>query len=192
MKGSKKKWADLSDKKKLKIVERIRQDVRSYSSWDQIYQKLWDEPVAENYPEEKINDEKGPDENGSGYGGSAESDQHKALKKWVAENPAEIGVPDSFAKGKTEFKLLSGDLVDVLFTDGKSFFAVEVKSVISSDDDFRRGMYQCVKYRAVLEAQELPMKADVTGILVTECDLNGELKERRKLFEVEHFVAAVN
>lgn len=192
LKESKKKWADLSDKKKLKIVERIRQDVRSYSKWDEIYQNLWGEQVADNFPEEEINEDSDSNRSGSGYGGPAESDEHKALKEWVAKNPAEIGIPERFGNGKSEFKLLSGDVVDVLFSDGKSFFAVEVKSVISSDDDFRRGLYQCVKYCAVLEAQELPVKADVTGILVTERDLGGELKRRRKLFEIKHIVTAVN
>lgn len=187
----KKKWADFSDKKKLKIVERIRQDVRSYPEWDAIYQELWGEPATNNYPDEGINE--GEESKGSsGYGGPAESVQHKALKNWVAENPGEIGIPYDFGKGKTEYKLLSGDVIDVFFTDGKSFIAVEVKSKVSSDEDFRRGIYQCVKYRAVLKAQELPVKAEVKATLVTERVLNGELKERQKVLGITHFEVSVN
>ena len=192
LKGHKKKWVDISDKRKLKIVEEIRQDVRSYPKWDAIYQELWGESAIDNYPDEDLNEDSGSGQNGSGYGGPAESDEHKALKNWVAENPAEIGIPDSFGKGRPEIKLLSGDVVDVLFSDGKSFFAVEVKSIISSDDDFRRGLYQCVKYRAVLKAQELPVKADVTAVLVTERDLSRELNERRKVLEITHAMVSVN
>lgn len=35
---------------------------------------------------------------------------------------------------------------------GAEYVAVEIKSVISDVSDIQRGLYQCVKYRAVLEA----------------------------------------
>lgn len=169
--GKKNKWADLSDKKKLKIVEKIRLDVRSYSKWNEIYEKLFGESANINYPKEDFKE--GAE---TGYGGG-ESAGHKALKLWVAENQEKVGVPATFDKVIIEAPLLSGDVVDVMFSDGSSFYPVEVKSIISTDDDLRRGLYQCVKYRAVQEAQELPVKAVVTSILVTERKLSSELKE---------------
>lgn len=51
-----------------------------------------------------------------------------------------------------EYPLPSGDVVDVLFQDGHDLIAVEVKSLISPVGDIARGVFQCVKYRAVLEA----------------------------------------
>ena len=50
--------------------------------------------------------------------------------------------------------LLSGDRLDVYFvqSDGTKI-AVEVKSRVSPDDDILRGLYQCVKYKAVLDAE---------------------------------------
>jgi hypothetical protein len=37
---------------------------------------------------------------------------------------------------------------------GQDSIAVEVKSTLSSEADIVRGMFQCVKYRVVLEAQQ--------------------------------------
>ena len=54
---------------------------------------------------------------------------------------------------ETEARLLSGDVVDVLFTNRRRALAVEVKSSQSAVDDVIRGVFQCVKYEAVLSAQ---------------------------------------
>ncbi|NOX40013.1 MAG: hypothetical protein GXP05_05735 [Alphaproteobacteria bacterium] len=170
----------------MKIVEKIRQEVRGYSKWNEIYQELFGESAIENYPEEEIKEGAG-----RGYGGG-ESDAHKALKNWVAENPKKIGVPEGFDKVIIEAPLLSGDVVDVMFSDGNSFYPVEVKSFISTDDDLRRGLYQCVKYRAVQKAQELPVKASVTPVLVTERKLRGELEALRKRLGIKHVKVTVN
>jgi hypothetical protein len=58
----------------------------------------------------------------------------------------------SLAPGQTEFVLPSGDIVDVLFRSARCRTAVEVKSHISDDADLTRGLFQCVKYRAILRA----------------------------------------
>jgi len=184
--GKTKKWNDLSDKKKLKIVEKIRQEVRGYSKWNEIYEELFGESAIENYPEEDFKEGAG-----KGYGGG-ESDAHKAQKNWVADNPTEVGVPANFDKIVIEAPLLSGDIVDVMFSDGNAFYPVEVKSIISTDDDLRRGLYQCVKYRAVQEAQELPVKAAVTPVLVTERKLSGELEALRKRLGIKHCEVSIN
>jgi hypothetical protein len=57
------------------------------------------------------------------------------------------GVP-----AETEKLLRSYDEIDVWFMVPGVQLAVEVKSVRSSDFDLRRGIFQCVKYQAVLEA----------------------------------------
>ena len=60
----------------------------------------------------------------------------------------------AFAKRKMEHVLLSGDRIDVWFEalDG-SGIAVEVKSSKSSDADVMRGLYQCVKYKSIMDAE---------------------------------------
>ena len=95
-------------------------------------------------------------------------------------------------KPQPEWPLLSGDRIDVMFSDGKSFVAVEVKSICSSPDDLRRGIYQCVKYRAVIEAQECPVTTPVRAILVSEESLPEDLQARASLLGVTLKVQAVN
>ena len=80
-----------------------------------------------------------------------ESLHHLALKEAIRENPSMVGAGFDW-ESIVEFPLRSLDLVDVVFRSAETFIAVEVKSHISSDDDLRRGIYQSVKYRAVLEA----------------------------------------
>ena len=83
-----------------------------------------------------------------------ESLAHKQLKIYVAHNPQCVDVEKSLAPGKIEHRLLSGDIPDVLFENKRHCIAVEVKSHISDDNDILRGLFQCVKYRAILEAYQ--------------------------------------
>lgn len=86
-------------------------------------------------------------------GRGGEGPEHKALKEHVAANPAVVGLSGMRSSGVMEHRLPSGDQVDVLFESGNGITAVEVKSFRSGPDDIARGVYQCIKYRAVLNAQ---------------------------------------
>ncbi|MFC7541781.1 hypothetical protein ACFQU2_23030 [Siccirubricoccus deserti] len=81
-----------------------------------------------------------------------EGPEHEALKNFVAANPTVIGLSPKTAKGQTEFKLPSADTIDVSFTLDDEWVAAEVKSRISQEPDVVRGIFQCVKYQAVMEA----------------------------------------
>ena len=70
--------------------------------------------------------------------------------------------------------------------------AVEVKSLRSSYDDWQRGLYQCVKYRAVLEAQEKLIKMTVRSLLLTEEELPDDLKVRARVLGITLKVHALN
>lgn len=88
-----------------------------------------------------------------GWGGG-ESDDHKALKRYVRDHPHLFGAAaDWFAQ--EEYVLRSLDEVDVMFKSDRVWIGVEVKSKVSDRlvSDYERGLYQVVKYRAVLEAQ---------------------------------------
>ena len=85
-------------------------------------------------------------------GVTGESAAHKRLKDYIAHHPRAVGLNKSLAPGETEYQLPSGDVPDVLFQNTHRCIAVEVKSHISSKDDLKRGLFQCVKYRAILRA----------------------------------------
>lgn len=99
-----------------------------------------------------------------------ESEAHKALKAWVAENPRLFRKYGDFQKGQLERTLSSGDRLDALFDDGGKWLAVEVKTQDAPDAELERGVYQCVKYRATLRAMQLAAATAPNGdsILVLE------------------------
>lgn len=119
--------------------------------------------------------------------GGGESEQHKALKEYVAHNPAVIGLKATTPTGVTEYALPSGDSLDVSFNDKKIWVAAEVKSAISDEADIIRGLFQCIKYRAVMEAvlvsQAQPQNA--RAILVLESDFPQSLISLRNILGVE-------
>jgi len=83
---------------------------------------------------------------------AGEGEDHRRLKLFLAQNPKRIGVPCKDA-GDTEHLLLSGDRVDISFRSRRAWVAVEVRGKGSPEPDLMRGIFQCVKYRAVLAAQ---------------------------------------
>lgn len=182
-------WVDIPIEKKKQIVENERKKIFKFQSWHKIYKELFGKVVALRKKDET--EDYDPNVSG-GRGGSAESDEHKRLKEWVAKNPTKIGLNKSFGKGAMEARLLSGDEVDVLFSDGNTYKTVEVKSLRSKDGDLQRGIYQCVKYREVKKAEHLPYSINVQSILVAERDLNSELKIRAKLLGVKFMCVSVN
>ena len=186
-----KKWDSICKSTKLTIVERERKKVRLYPGWEKLEKKLFGSPA----PIKRLNqiskekDGNGPD---GRRGGASESEEHKKLKEWVRKNPQKLGLSKSFGKGRAEVELESADIVDVMFTDGAQFVVVEVKSCRSGDGDLKRGIYQCVKYRAVKKAQEQPVNTSVRAILVTERDLPRQLKERARLLRVKTKKVSIN
>lgn len=110
--------------------------------------------------------------------GGGESARHRRLKEYVRDHPEVLQVPATAEVDKDEFLLPSGDSLDVLFRDGGDWIAVEVKSAISGTSDIGRGMFQCVKYEAVIKAyqdtQNLPQSARtilvLEGVFPTKLD----------------------
>lgn len=110
--------------------------------------------------------------------GSEGSPEHRALRDYVFEHPEifEVKPDDKFR----EYPLKSGDSIDVMFEMSDEIIGVEVKSIRSGDDDLERGIYQCIKYRAVLESENL-----VSGVTKTvKCFLVLEGSLSRKLSRI--------
>jgi hypothetical protein len=118
--------------------------------------------------------------------GSGQSEEHKRLKYFVAGHPQILDLPVQLS-GKPEYPLPSGDTVDVLFEHRRELIAVEVKSGLSPEADMVCGIFQCIKYRAVLEAlqasRELPQNA--RGLLVLEGSLPKNLVSLKNMLGVE-------
>ena len=135
----------LNPREKEAIVEKKLGDIFSYPKWLDVLEALGLPPAA---PLDPQSDEPPTDH----QSGTAESEAHQRLKDYIAWHPEVIKLGTSLAPGETEVVLPSGDKVDVLFRSDRSHIAVEVKSCISNEADLIRGLFQCVKYRAILRA----------------------------------------
>lgn len=135
--------------KQAKLHAEYRRIIEFGSRWSDVL-RLVGVPAGELPPESASGQPGGA---AGGWGGG-ESEAHKALKRFVFENPELFGAErDWFAQ--EEYALRSGDEIDVMFKSDSLWIGVEVKSRVSDEveGDYERGLYQVVKYRAVLEAQ---------------------------------------
>lgn len=166
----------LPRKEQRRLVKLELEKVFAYSKWMSVLQALGLAPAKNDYSQiaaKAKSSDATPELRGAGFGGGGESPEHKALKEFVAKHPQIVGLPASLSPGKMEKPLLSGDVLDVFFSQGQDHIAVEVKSARSGETDILRGMFQCVKYRAVLEAQQAVdgVAQSARGILVLETKL---------------------
>lgn len=86
-------------------------------------------------------------------GSGGESDAHRALKERIAAEPTVVGLAATGFTAHIEYVFPSADAVDILFQGNDQRVAVEVKSRISDSGDLLRGLFQCIKYRALLDAE---------------------------------------
>jgi hypothetical protein len=135
---------ELTTKQKKVLVNAALREVFAYPKWNDVLRTLNLQPATPRAPEAV--------EAARGYDGGGESEAHLRFKQFIALNPSAVGLPPTFGRGVTEFCIPSGDSLDVLFRCGNKWVAVEVKSRISQEQDIVRGLFQCVKYQAVLDA----------------------------------------
>jgi hypothetical protein len=169
-------YPNLTKQEKAKKAQAEYEKIRDFGSrWNKIL-SLLDIPQVEaaKSPSDK--------QKSSAYGKGGESELHLALKNYVAANPQLVGAqPDD--EPFTEYVLPSLDTVDVLFKNSNRWTAVEVKSRISDHlpSDYERGLYQCVKYHAILEAMktdnQYQVPADIEVILVLESSLPPQYRD---------------
>lgn len=172
-------FAKLPLRQKQAIVEAELQHVFSYPRWHEVLKALELEPTKSDFSSFVSK--------ASGGFGSGESEDHKALKEYIARNPKVIGLGVNTPTGITEYQLPSGDNLDVSFNGKKVWVAAEIKSSKSADGDIVRGLFQCVKYRAVMEAvlltESRPQNAK--ALLVLESMFPQSLIPLRNILGVE-------
>lgn len=138
----------LSMGKKDALIKGVLAKVFGYDKWDSVLEELGLEPAL--IPESVIQEVKRSAS--SRRGGSGEGIEHKKLKQYIANNPQSIGIGARKWETETEKDLPSGDFIDVSFESKRRWIGVEVKSKTSYEGDIQRGLYQCVKYQAVMDA----------------------------------------
>jgi len=140
---NKKHFQSLPLQQQRSLVHDKLREVCAFADWPRVLNAFGLKPAIDNFAA-ILNQAAQPKRGG-------ESDEHKRLKEWVATHPALLKMPGS-ATSEQEALIPSGDAVDVLFRTPEEWIPVEVKSAISPAADIVRGLFQCIKYQAVIEA----------------------------------------
>lgn len=172
-------FASLSPNQKRRIVKAELEKIFSYNRWPDVLRTL-SLPPAKSKVKEAI-------EAATKWRGGAESEDHKRLKNYIAKNPYLLGLPLGSAQGEIEYRLPSGDALDVSFHSGRLWRAAEVKSAKSGTGDITRGLFQCVKYTAVMEAMQAVSGRSkaARAVLVLEGVLPPELVPLKNMLGVD-------
>ena len=165
------------------IVARATREVYNYRRWKRLYKDIY----GSNFEFSPLEIE-GTERDGLRRGRNGEGENHKRLRLWVKDNPGLVKKRLHNFKTKTEVELLSGDRVDVICRAKEKIVAIEVKSRDSDSADLRRGIYQCVKYRAVLSAEHIDSAVHVSALLVSESQLPTSCRDLATRLKVEHRV----
>lgn len=182
-----------------RCFERAAGEVYLYSAdeWSALYHRTFGETLSlgtiEKLREQRLEGtEKDGDPVSRGYEGGGEGPEHEALRLWVKDNPGSLDRNLAKATTETEVYLDSGDRVDVIYKLVDRIIVIEVKSRISSDVDLSRGVFQCIKYRAVRAAMDVRKNAIIDAILVTEIDLPDRIADLAKLHGIRHLKVAID
>jgi len=169
---------DLREDQRRLVITAALQRVFLFPRWDQVLAWLGLAPLGVDFTSAITA--------ASSFRGGGEGEQHKALKEYVAARPNLFDLR-SGVRAVMEHPLPSGDSLDVSFDNGRDWVGVEVKSAISGLGDVTRGLFQCVKYRAVMEAVVVsePRERSVRVVLVLEANLPPELVPLRNRLGVE-------
>lgn len=132
---------------KLTFVEGLDSKATKYQYWDWVLKKL-DLLPYDPFSDEELDYIKST----KGEYNGGEGEEHKRLKEYILSNPDTIGIKNVIT-AKNEYFLPSGDKLDVYFElKNGNRIAVEVKPSISDDADIIRGVFQCIKYKSVMDA----------------------------------------
>jgi hypothetical protein len=181
--GHTKRQESLTKDQRHSVIEEIHKDIFNYTGWRRLLGHYGLDnplPLVEEAKDRKAKRKQ------YNWSGEAESEAHKRLKAYVSQHPELIELPKTAAPGLTEYLLPSADKIDVLFLDNDWRVAVEVKAINANDDDLRRGIFQCVKYRELLRAEQRTegVIPQARAILVTERSLPKSLSQEAKLLQV--------
>jgi hypothetical protein len=116
---------------------------------------------------------------------TGEGEKHKRFKILISKNPELIELK-GFKAGNIEHIFPSLDAIDVYFSNDKIIVGVEVKSETSDINDILRGLFQCKKYEALIEAENCVngIRKEIKVILALEKEFPNELIPIKNILSV--------
>ncbi|MDR2577263.1 MAG: hypothetical protein LBC70_00425 [Chitinispirillales bacterium] len=177
---SKKSYRDRTRSEKSGLLDTIQNEVFDYEKWADVLEHFGLTASTDS----TVTFEKTV-KGGGRYGSGGESEEHKQLKKFISKNPHVIGLKE-FKNGKLEHCFPSSDTIDVYFSNKKMAVGVEVKSKKSDENDILRGLFQCKKYEALIEAENNVegVKKDIMVILALESKFPRKLLPEKNILSV--------
>lgn len=185
-----KDYPKMSEDNKHIYIKGLNKVACDYKHWDWVLSELELSP----YKSLKEDEIKQIKHIHSGSHGGGEGYEHRQLKEYILNHPGSIGIKE-VKIAETEYTLPSGDKLDIYFKlNDESVVAVEVKSSISDDADLTRGIFQCVKYKAVLNSLQRieGTKRNITVILVTGRSLSDIHYKLISILAVNHKLINLN
>ncbi len=149
------RYDTLSNDEKKIIVNILNQDAIKFEGWDWVLSVLELTPYEPSSLDNET-DKQLPHTLFWGHGG--EGLEHKLMKEYISIHPEILKINDIDINQKVtlEYTLLSADRIDILFEQNNgNRIAVEVKPKDAPDEDILRGIYQCVKYQSLLDAEDI-------------------------------------
>jgi hypothetical protein len=182
----------MSADEKRAVIEEIHEDIFAYEHWDDILQDYSLRPIRNGIADDAEADKIEPPARG-GWSSEGESKKHRVLKEFVAKTPSTVGLPKNSKKGQMEYLFASGDKADIVFATRNGFLGVEVKSIISNDADLNRGLFQAIKYQALLRSEQKSLLCPPTAraVLVTERELPSSLKNLADILGIAVYVLSI-
>ncbi|MCC0035335.1 MAG: hypothetical protein H6887_08760 [Hoeflea sp.] len=160
------------------IIETEQHAAFDFHHWDEVLERLGVSPSPHRFGDLI--------QGAIEFGGGGEGEDHRRLKEWIRDHPEifNLRMPDLT---ETERKLASGDSLDVSFQTSNLWFAAEVKAVNSGEPDLTRGIFQIVKYKAIMKAEckVAGSRMTVDAKLVIESNLPPKLKTLARFLAVE-------
>lgn len=175
----------MTNKEKRIIFEIEREKVFEYDKWNAVLRDLGLESIIFD-----IEDEVSKIRSGK-YGKGGEGELHKTMKEIISKYPYVIGLSESATLISKEYTLWSADCVDIMFEykkgRTKTAIAIEVKASNSDSADIFRGLFQCIKYKSIMQAMNKIENtySDFRVILALENELPIEYYEIRDILEIE-------
>lgn len=172
-------WRELSKRQRATLTQAVMQQIYAYPKWQAVLRALELTPTTPDFTDVLSR--------ASNHMGGGESEDHRRLKEFVQHRPQLIGLANRYGPGVAEKGVPSGDRIDVFFDAGDEWVGVEVKSARSEELDLVRGLFQCVKYKAVLNAMLVAEQRDANAraVLVLEGKLPDRLVPMKHMLGVE-------
>jgi hypothetical protein len=141
----------LTEDEKRKLYERFQDEAFLYQGWDKLLQELNLEPVKVSFADLDQEAQQYIEVMARTGNTGGEQEAHRKLKDFIARSPQFIGIP-ALKQPEKEHLFYSDDRCDILIElFGNQSAIVEIK--VRQRGELVKGIYQLVKYRALLEAE---------------------------------------